>query len=88
MRARSSTATQAANRTAAATKRPTIRADDQPQSAPSLTPSSRAISHPDRSPAARKFTVPGVFTGDSGTNRKVATVAIAVMTSGIQNSQW
>jgi hypothetical protein len=73
---------------AAATNRPITRADVQPQSAPSLTPSSRAISQPDRSPAARKFTVPGVFTGDSGTNRKVAIVAIAVMTSGIQKSQW
>ena len=85
---RNSTVTHATNRTTAATNRPTIRGDDQPQSAPSLTPSSRAISHPERSPAARKFTVPGVFTGDSGTKKNVATVAIAVITSGIQNSQW
>ena len=86
-RARSSTATQAANRIAAAAKSPSTRADDQPQSAPSLTPRSSATNQPESSAAAPKLTVPAVFTGDSGTNRNVATVAKAVMTIGIQKSQ-
>ena len=86
-RERSSTQTHAANRIAATTKRPSTRAEVQPQSAPMLTPRSSATSHPDSNAAAPKLTVPAVFTGDSGTNRNVATVARAVITSGIQKSQ-
>src|SRR6478735_8294201 len=70
-RDRSSTATQAANRIAAAANRPRIRGDDQPQLEPSLTPRRSATSHPESSAAAPRLTLPGVFTGDSGTKKNV-----------------
>src|SRR4051812_7190906 len=85
---RSSISTQAANSTTAAANRPRMRGDVQPQSEPSLTPSSSATSQPDSVSTAAIETRPGEVTGDSGIRNSVATMAIAAIAPGIQNSQW
>jgi hypothetical protein len=65
-----------------------VRADVQPQLAPSLTATSSATSQPEsRSPPSGSMR-PGVRIGDSGTKTTMPAVAIATPTSGNQNSQW
>ena len=87
-RERASTSVQATPMTTASATRPITSGDPHPQLGASLTPMSRATSHPERSRAASQLTWPGVRTGDSGTNTKAHTAAITVITRGIQNSQW
>ena len=45
-------------------------------------------SQPDIRPAPIQLMRPGARTGDSGTKRKVAMVAVTDIINGIQNSQW
>src|SRR6476469_5753320 len=84
----SSISTQAANSATAAANRPRMRGDGQPQFEPSLTDRSSATSQPDSVSTARMLTRPGDNTGDSGIRNSVATIAIAAIAPGIQNSQW
>ena len=86
--ARISVTSQATKRRTAAAKRPMMRGDVQPHSPPSLTPRSRHTSQPESVSTASGLMRPGALMGDSGTQKMVATSAIAVMTAGIQNSQW
>ena len=63
---------------AAAANRPSIRAEAQPQSLPSLTPISSALSPTASRAAPTQSIFAGLLTGDSGTNRWVATSATAI----------
>ena len=65
-----------------------MRGSLQPQSEPSLMPTSRHTSQPESRNAPSQLTRPGTLIGDSGTKNTVATVATTMRTSGIQNSQW
>ena len=85
---RSSLRTQTTNITAAAPTRPQTRASPQPHAEVWVIPSSSRTSQEESSSAPTQSTLPGDLTGDSGTKKTVATVALTVTTSGNQNSQW
>src|SRR2546430_1372070 len=87
-RLRDSAQNQTGNRIAAIAKRPSVRAEVQPQLEPSLTGTSKATSQPDSSTAPVGSIRPRVRTGDPGTNTIVPTVAATTATSGNQNSHW
>ncbi len=63
-------------------------ADPQPHDGASLTPRSRATSHPESRTAPHQLILPGVRTGDSGTKKWAQTAAVTEMIRGNQNSQW
>ena len=65
-----------------------VRGSPQPHVEPWLIATSTATSHDDSSAAPTQLTRPGERTGDSGTKKKVAIVAMTVAASGNQNSQW
>ena len=74
--------------TAAATRRPIVRAESQPQRGASLIATSRHTSQSVRRTAPAQLTVPGARMGDSGTISMVAIAVTEITTNGIQNSQW
>ena len=84
---RHSTRTQMTSSTAAATSRPIVRAEVQPQFEPSLTATSRAMSQPASRIAPGMSTRPAVLIGDSGTKKTVPSVATTTAISGNQKSQ-
>ena len=85
---RASAITQTGSMTAAITKSPITLSDDQPQWWPWLTPTSSATSQMDMRNAVPTLILPGVRSGDSGTQTAAAIAAMTVMIIGIQNSQW
>ena len=87
-RERDSAAIHATTSTSESANRPITRAEPQPQVGPWLAPSSSATSHDERRAAPTQFTRPPGLSGDSGTNRCVATAATTVGMSGSQKSQW
>ena len=60
----------------------------QPQFGPYETAIRPVVSQPDMRTAPSQLMPAGARTGDSGTKKKVATVAAADMMSGSQKSQW
>src|SRR5262245_56769624 len=84
--ARNSASTHHQACTTAPASNPSTRSDLQPQAGASLSPTSRATSHADSSTAGSKLILPGVRTGDSGTNSSADTAAATVSASGSQNS--
>src|SRR3954453_21323220 len=74
---RDSTLIHTKSSTAATTNSPITRGDAQPQAGPWLAPSSSAPSHDDSSAARSQFTRPPGLSGDSGTNKYVASAAMA-----------
>src|ERR1039458_9998086 len=85
---RTSAQTQRAVRTMVTAKSPRTVALAQPQVGPSETATRPVTNQDDMKRAPSQLIRPGARTGDSGTKRKVATVARSVMTRGIQKSQW
>jgi hypothetical protein len=85
---RTSTRTHSAHSSTEATNSATLRPEDQPQTRPWLTGSSRQTSQPDSSRAAGTLMRPGVRLTERGTNAAEASPALIVMIMGTQNSQW
>src|ERR1700733_11387790 len=75
-------------RTAVAPSRPMTDALPQPHVGAYEMASRPVTSQADIRPAPSQLMRPGARTGDSGTNTKVAIVAVADMIIGIQKSQW
>jgi hypothetical protein len=85
-RRRDSTTIQTTASTAAVPKSARVRAEPQPQAFAWLTPSSSATSAPDSSPAPSQSILAGERTGDSGTHKRVATIATRISGSASQKS--
>src|SRR6202034_3191633 len=66
---------------------PSTAGEAQPHSDASLSGTSSSTSQPDIRMAGSQLIVPGLRTGDCGTNSTAATVAITVTIIGSQNSQ-
>ena len=84
----SSTITQAAVIASPSASRAIVLADNHPQLVVSEIAISTQLKPAVISAAASQLTLPGRRTGDSGTNRQVASAAIVITISGIQYSQW
>src|SRR5258708_11554028 len=87
LRERTSRAIETAENARPTRIRPIVFGDPQPHLVVSLIASSTVEMPIVISAAAGQLIRPGTRTGDSGMNRQVATAAISVATSGIQNSQ-
>ena len=85
---RTSTSTHSAETARPAAIIARVLGDPHPQVVVSLIASSTVDIPTVISAAASQLMRPGVRTGDSGMKRHVATAAMIVATSGIQNSQW
>ena len=85
---RISTLTQTTATTAAATIRPSVRAESQPQVGASLIARSRQTSQSESRTAPTQLTSPGARIGDSGMNSDRRDQVSTMTPSGIQNSQW
>lgn len=85
---RNSARTQTRSRVTPAANNPSTRGDDHPQAGPSLTPTSKETSQPERSNAPTQSILPGARRGDSGTKKMIPAVETMTATRGNQKSQW